>query len=86
MTDCECKTWATDDLGLDGVLGHHHRCQHAPDAVGALRRLVRDLCSGMDVWAQDCDGVHHAAWDAYRRAKLLCGEFVQDDASNKVIS
>jgi len=76
--DCECKTWCTDDYGLDSVLGHHHRCPHAPDPVAALRRLVRELTDGMDVWAQDCGGVHPAAWDAYRRAKLLGGVFVDD--------
>ena len=83
MPDCECKTWATDDIGLDSVLGHHHGCRHAPNAVTALRGLIRDLTDGMDYWAQDCDGVHPRAWDAYRRAKLLCGQIVDDPANEK---
>jgi hypothetical protein len=75
----ECHTWCSDDIGLDAVLGHHHHCPHAPDPVRALRGLVRDLATGMDVWAADCDGIHPAAWEAYRRAKLLGGEFVRDE-------
>ena len=78
--DCECKTWASDDIGLDAVLGHHHNCPRVSPsfAVGTLRNLIRDLCRGMDAWAQDCGGVHPAVWDAYRRAKLLGGVFVDD--------
>ena len=81
MTDstaCDCKTWASDDIGLDRVLGHHHRCVLAPDPATALRALVADLCAGMDQWAHDCDGVHPAVWDAYRKAKLLGGVIVND--------
>ena len=81
MNECECKTWATDDIGLDAVMGHHHRCVLAPDPVAALRRLVRELTDGMDYWAQDCSGVHPRVWDAYRKAKLLCGQFVDDPAN-----
>jgi len=75
---CECRTWATDDMGIDAVLGHHHHCPLAPDPVAALRDLVRDLVEGMDYWAQDCDGVHPRAWTAYRKAKLLSGQIVQE--------
>ena len=77
---CECRTWATDDMGLDAVLGHHHRCPHAPDPEAALRGLVRELAEGIDCWAQDCDGVHPRVWAAYRKAKLLSGQIVQEDA------
>ena len=37
--ECECKTWATDQLALDMLLGHHHNCPKAPSEVAALRYL-----------------------------------------------
>ena len=76
--DCECKTWASNDIGLDALLGHHRTCPSAPDESGTLRSLIADLCRGMDAWAHDCGGVHSSVWDAYRKAKLLGGVFVDD--------
>jgi len=78
---CPCRYWATDDAGLDALLGHHHACAESPDITTALRGLIRQLCDGIDAWAADCDGVHPAAWDAYRKAKLLCGVVVLDNNS-----
>jgi hypothetical protein len=76
MRECDCKNWATTQPYLDGLLGHHHRCPHAPKPEQAMRILIGELVRGMDAWAHDCDGVHPDAWDAYRRAKLFQGEFV----------
>ena len=74
MSECVCKTWASDDVALDVVLGHHHNCDQGPNAVWVLRNLVKELLTGMDVWARDCDGIHPAVWMAYKKARVLGGD------------
>ena len=78
MTYCKCLNWATHDVGLAALLGHHPDCEHAPEPVGVLRQLVVDLAHGMDAWAADEDGIHPKAWEAYKKAKLLAGEIVTE--------
>ena len=78
MRECECKNWATTDIRLDSLLGHHHRCPNAPTPEQAMRILIDELVRGMEAWDHDCDGVHPDAWDAYRRAKMFQGKFVDE--------
>lgn len=78
-TDCICKTWATDDAGLDALLGHHHNCPLAPDALATVRGLVREMVTGIDYWAADCDGVHPMLWPDYQKARMLGGQWPDEE-------
>jgi len=78
MNDCQlCQNWA-GDIGHMMLTGHNENCPHGPTREDALLQLVRDLAAGMEAWAADEDGIHHAAWDAYRRAKALSGVWLDD--------
>lgn len=75
MSECNCKTWASDNIGLDMLLGHHHKCPFAPPVLQAMQTLIAELCCGIKTWAADEDGVHPAVWDAYVKASAICGDF-----------
>lgn len=71
---CECRDWPR----LQGMLTEHHencpKCDIRGDALKQITNLVR----GVEAWAADEDGVHPDCWQAYRRAKLSIGEFIDE--------
>jgi len=70
--ECECATWAF--TGHPPVTSHHRNCpQYDPD--GSAVRLVSALVAGIEAWANDEDGVHPEAWDAYCAALVFIGRF-----------
>jgi len=76
---CECQNWCDIDLKHRIATGHAKTCPNAPDYAASMEKLINELLTGIDEWAQDCDGVHEALWFAYRKAKLLNGVFVFDE-------
>ena len=64
---CKCMTWGNDRLrSLIDI--HHHNCPKRDVEASAIA-LIGDLIKGMESWAQDEDGIHPDAWNAYQRAK-----------------
>ena len=64
------------DLRHRILTGHHESCPHSPKALDKALELIADLARGMEYWAGDEDGIHPQAWEAYRKAKALEGEFL----------
>lgn len=78
---CLCFGWErVEPIDLNGFSDHHSRCPMHHN------NLVRDALKAMRVWAQDCDGVHYQAWDAYQRLYLAeFGELPNDGEEGDII-
>jgi len=77
--NCECQNWADDGRDYPYMLltGHHYRCQDRDNRVGMKNALevIKDLVKAMETWGADCDGVHPQAWEIYKKAKIILGQF-----------
>ena len=71
MTDCKCRDWASRDVRMMCLTGHHEDCPNRPDPVEKLKEIISELCGGIEAWAADEDGVHDAAFAAYERARAI---------------
>lgn len=81
MEDCECKDWASDDVRFANMFGHHASCCARPSQLKQFRMMldiIKSLTQGMEAWAHDEDGIHPDAWEAYKKAKMILGEDVEE--------
>ena len=69
--DCECSHWAMECLWDTNE--HHPNCvkYSGRNERYFIIKLLHDLVKGMDEWASDEDGIHPEAWDAYKRARAV---------------
>jgi len=77
MKECECKDWASNDVRFVNMYGHHTSCCARPSQLKQFRMMldiIKSLTQGMEAWAQDEDGIHLEARDAYCKAKMILGE------------
>jgi len=37
--------------------------------------VIKDLVKAMETWGADCDGIHPQAWEIYKKAKIILGQF-----------
>lgn len=75
---CECISWATDNLRVMLLTGHHHNCAKCNE-VEALYALVKELADAIDTAAQGTKGIHPEAWQPFVRAKALEGVYLPED-------
>lgn len=68
---CECQDWCRE--GQMFLTTHHPRCSKYSPEDDAYKIIV-GLLRGIEVWAQDEDGVHPACWEAYKTAKAAVWE------------
>lgn len=78
LSTCVCTSWATDDLRVMLLTGHHRNCEKC-DEVKALYALVKELADAIGTAAQDTDGIHPGAWLPFVRAKSLEGVYLPED-------
>lgn len=72
---CDCKDWASECI----VAGHHIACDKFDPKP--FVRTIRELLDAMDDWASDEDGIHPAAWKAYKAAsELVVRPLVSDES------
>lgn len=82
----KCDTWCCNDLRLRLLLGHHPNCPDVSKSpLVAAFELIAELAKAMEVWAHDEDGVHPAAWPAYRKAKALENVFLPENPDEEVL-
>lgn len=75
VNNCECVNWA--QAGGLPRWSHHETCPKL-DKDKDAEAILRRLCAGIEAWAADEDGVHPECWQAYRDAKAMLMEFVED--------
>jgi len=74
LAECRCYTWGRDNNGSLLFLSHHPRCEkYKPESE--VRELLQRLLEGIELWANDEDGVHPDCWDAYVKACHACGQW-----------
>ena len=78
---CECVNWADESLANRLLTGHHSRCQHGQDPLGAALALIADLAAGIEAWGAMEDGIPIEVWEPYRKAKGLQGAFLSNERS-----
>ena len=77
---CECRNWATVDVGLMTLTEHHPGCKHAKPIVPAFRALLAELVAGIEREAGETDGVSEWLWKPYVKAVFITrGEVLSDD-------
>lgn len=81
-----CENWACVDIRTRLVLGHHPGCPelHKKSLFDGCLDLIAELAKAMEVWSRDEDGIHPAAWPAYRKAKALQGVFLPENPDEEV--
>lgn len=68
---CKCSNLGTMSLRIDVLTGHHQSCLRCPSIWSATEALLTDLCSGIEAWAAEEDGIYPELWEAYRKAKFI---------------
>lgn len=78
MIDCECITWARDNVLL--LTSHHPRCPKY-NLEAEAKAHIEALLKGIMIWAHDEDGVHDQCFEAFRSAAYFIGkpELVRED-------
>lgn len=80
--DCECRTWASDDIRrrMWGN-GHHEKCPKHQPMVG-MSDLLSDICQGIENWGGEEDGIYPGIWEAYKKVKFfVSGKVITDDGT-----
>ena len=72
---CVCNNWCSLDVRYVLLTGHHENCPKCNVFKSALS-LIKELRKGMNAWAQDTDGVHPEAWEAFCKASELEGIYL----------
>lgn len=73
---CKCWNWARSSASWV-MFQHHPNCNYA-DPEKETFEILKALTEGMEAWARDEDGIHPAAWEAYKRACGMIGKRVEE--------
>lgn len=71
MHECMCHHWATNNIAMMVLTGHHEACMHRPRPEEKALALIAQLVAGIEEWAADGDGIHDAVWDAVEQARTI---------------
>jgi len=79
MVECECTTWAFEDVRAMMLgNGHNPRCELFESGAGAMS-LLAELAEGIKWWAEQEDGVPDELWEPYKRAVYITTGKMLDD-------
>jgi hypothetical protein len=73
--NCDCIYWCSEDQAWVDLTGHHENCPKRGNVLAHTKTLLTELVRGMEAWGADDDGIHPDAWEAYKRAKAVIGEY-----------
>lgn len=69
---CNCQTWAQN--GQPPIISHNKNCSNYNLEKESVD-LVKELIKGILESSMDCDGIHPALWESYKKALLFVGDY-----------